>query len=189
MGVSTASWVIDDFDDRATRRTSCRPTVLLLRAFRLTTTNSNEWYVLRPPQSSSDWAAYHSIRRDSIFALYLPERGYDEKHPDEFKPGNLPHILVYREEVVGTVRVDLIDRIRAGFRLIGIRTGLQRQGHGAALLLLSEQLARRLGRREITINATSRSLPFYLKHGYAEGEWRDNGPVPDQLIRVGKHLP
>src|ERR1700726_3719205 len=85
-------------------------------------TNANEWYVLRPPQSSLDWAAYHWIRWDSIFALYLPEQGYDEQHPDEFKPGNRPQVLVYRDEVVGTVRIDLIDPSRAGLRLIGIRT-------------------------------------------------------------------
>ena len=80
-------------------------------------TSANEWYVLRPPQSSDDWAAYHSIRRDSIFALYLPEQRYDEQHPDELKPGNRPHVLVHRDEVVGTVRIDLIDPVRAGLRL------------------------------------------------------------------------
>jgi GNAT superfamily N-acetyltransferase len=176
-------------DAAGTRWTASRPAAFRATALLLTMTNANEWYALRPPQSSGDWAAYHSIRRDSIFALYLPEQRYDEQHPDEFKPENRPHVLTYRDEVVGTVRIDLIDLTRAGLRLIGIRTVLQRQGHGAALLRLAEQEAHRLGRREITINATSRSLPFYLKHGYAEGAWKDNGPVPDRLIRVGKHLP
>ena len=32
------------------------------------------------------------------------------------------------------------------------------------------------------------SLSFYLASGYREGEWRDAGPVPANLIRVGKRL-
>jgi GNAT superfamily N-acetyltransferase len=146
-------------------------------------------HFLRPTVSVEDWAAYHAIRRDSIFALYFSSQEYDEKHPDELKLGNLPHVLVFGDEVVGTARIDLIDQTRAGLRLIGIKAGLQRQGHGTALLLLAEQLVSVLGKREIIINATTRSLPFYIKHGYAEGEWKDVGPVPHQLIRVGKRLP
>jgi GNAT superfamily N-acetyltransferase len=144
---------------------------------------------LRPTRSADDWAAYHAIRRDSIFALYFAGQVYDENHPDEFKPGNLPHVLVQGDEVVGTVRIDLLDDIRAGFRLIGVRSDRQRRGHGSTLLVLAERLVHRLGKREITINATTRSLPFYLAHGYVNGEWRDIGPVPEQLIRVGKRLP
>jgi GNAT superfamily N-acetyltransferase len=150
--------------------------------------NANGPHSLRPTQSDDDWIAYHAIRRESIFALYFTAEAYDEKHSDESRPENLPHVLVCGEAVVGTVRIDLIDRTRAGFRLIGIKAGLQRQGHGTVLLRLAEQLVLGRGRREITINATARSLPFYLKHGYAEGPWKDAGPVLDQLIRVGKRL-
>jgi hypothetical protein len=32
------------------------------------------------------------------------------------------------------------------------------------------------------------SLAFYLANGYREGEWRDKGPVPATLIRVGKRV-
>src|SRR5258708_34371258 len=150
--------------------------------------SANGPHRLRPTESAADWIAYHAIRRESIFALYFTAEAYDEKHPDESRLENLSHVLVYGDAVVGTVRIDLIDRMRAGFRLIGIKAGLQRQGHGTALLGLAEQLVLRRGRREITINATARSLPFYLKHGYAEGQWKDAGPVLDQLIRVGKRL-
>src|SRR5258708_26717448 len=150
--------------------------------------SANGPHRLRPAESAEDWIAYHAIRRESIFARYFTEEAYDEKHPDESRPENLPHVLVFGDAVVGTVRIDLIDQVRAGFRLIGIRAGLQRQGHGTILLHLAERRVLHRGRREITINATARSLPFYLKHGYAEGQWKDAGPVPDQLIGVGKRL-
>ena len=40
-------------------------------------------HVLMPPRSSEDWTAYHAIRRDSIFALHLPDQSYDPNDPDE----------------------------------------------------------------------------------------------------------
>jgi len=150
--------------------------------------DSDKLYVLRPAQSENDWAAYHAIRRDAIFALYFPHQPYDDTHPDEFKPGNLPLVLLHGGEAVGTVRIDFLDQTRAGLRLIAVKPGLQRLGHGTALLDAAESFLKQRGTREITINATSLSLPFYLGHGYRRGEWKDAGPVPEGLIRVGKRL-
>jgi GNAT superfamily N-acetyltransferase len=149
---------------------------------------SHERYCLRRVQSRQDWAAYHAIRRGAIFATLLPDQAYDESDVDERKPGNLPHVLVHDGEVVGTVRIDLIDDTQAGLRLIGIRPDVQRQGHGAVLLALAEQAARAFGRTEVVINAHPTSLTFYLANGYREGAWRDKEPVPAALIRVGKRL-
>jgi GNAT superfamily N-acetyltransferase len=145
-------------------------------------------YSLRLVRTAQDWIAYHAIRRDSIFAPLLPGQAYDESDPDEFRPGNLPHVLVRDGKIVGTVRIDLIDATQAGLRLIGIRNDLQRQGHGAVLLKLAEETAQALGRTEAVINAHPTSLTFYLANGYREGGWRDAGPVPATLIRVGKRL-
>ncbi len=152
------------------------------------TAKSRADHELRPAQSSDDWRAYHAIRRDSIFAPLLPGQVYDERDADEFKPGNLPHVLIHAGEIVGTVRIDLIDDVQAGLRLIGIRNDQQRQGHGAALLRLAEQVARGFGRSEVVINSHPTSLRFYLANGYAPGDWRDAGPVHPDLIRVGKAL-
>jgi GNAT superfamily N-acetyltransferase len=143
---------------------------------------------LRPAQSPADWSAYHAIRRDAIFAPLLPGQPYDESDAAEFKPGNMPHVLTRAGEIVGAVRIDLIDDTQAGLRLIGIRNGLQRQGHGAALLRLAERVARDFGRSEVVINAHPTSLQFYLANGYTQGNWRDAGPVHPDLIRVGKVL-
>lgn len=145
-------------------------------------------YTLRPPQSSDDWIAYHAIRRDAIFAPLLPGQAYDEHDPDEFMPGHIPHLLVRDGEIVGTVRIDLIDHAQAGLRLIGIRNDLQRQGHGAVLLQLAERAAHVFGRTIVVINAHPTSLTFYLANGYRIGDWQDAGPVPATLIRVGKRL-
>jgi GNAT superfamily N-acetyltransferase len=150
--------------------------------------SSHARYTLQPVQSPQDWTAYHAIRRDAIFAALLPGQVYDENDADELKFGNLPHVLLYDGEVVGTVRIDLIDDTQAGLRLIGIRPDVQRQGHGAVLLALAEQAARTCGRTEVVINAHATSLAFYVANGYREGAWRDKGPVPATLIRVGKRV-
>lgn len=145
-------------------------------------------YALRPPQSSADWGAYHAIRRDAIFTPLLPLQDYDEHDADEFKPDHLPHLLVCDGEIVGTVRIDLIDHAHAGLRLIGIRRDVQRRGHGSTLLRLAESAARTFGRTIVVINAHPTSLTFYLANGYRRGDWKDAGPVPANLVRVGKWL-
>lgn len=150
---------------------------------------SVERYHLQPVRSPHEWSAYHAIRRDAIFAALLPGQHYDERDPDEFAPEHFPHVLVYDGEIVGTVRIDLIDEKVAGLRLIGVRGDLQRQGHGRVLLRLVEQTARAFGKTEIVINAHPSSLAFYVANGYREGEWDDAGPPRPGLIRVGKRLP
>ena len=109
----------------------------------LSTADGEGLHELRRVLSPSDWRAYHAIRRDTIFAPLLPGHSYDEADADEFRPGHLPHVLIFAGDIVGVVRIDLIDEVQVGLRLIGIRTGSQRQGHGAALLRLAEQIARR----------------------------------------------
>jgi len=146
-------------------------------------------YRLQPVRSSREWAAYHAIRRDAIFASLLPNQVYDEHDPDEFAPGHFPHLLLRDGEVLGTVRIDLIGKSAAALRLIGIRPDVQRQGHGRTLLKLAEEAARARGKAEIVINAHPSSLDFYLANGYRGGEWADRGPIPSGLVRVGKRLP
>ena len=145
-------------------------------------------HALRPVRSPQEWAAYHAIRRQAIFAALLPDQAYDENDPDEVAPGNFPHVLLRDGKIVGVVRIDLIGS-RACLRLVGIRSDLQRQGHGRVLLRLAEDAARRLGKTEIIINAHPTSLAFYLANGYRQGEWGDAGLLPVTLIRVGKRLP
>jgi N-acetylglutamate synthase-like GNAT family acetyltransferase len=148
-----------------------------------------ERYALRPARSPREWAAYHAIRRDAIFAALLPGQPYDEQDADEFVPDHCPHVLLRDDEVVGVVRIDLIGKKQAGLRLVAIRGDLQRRGHGRILLRLAEEAAHALGRTEIVINAHPTSLGFYLANGYREGEWSDVRPLPASLIRVGKRLP
>lgn len=145
-------------------------------------------YRLDPARSPEEWAAYHAIRREAIFAALLPGVPYDPGHPGEFKPGRLPVVLKHHGEVIGVMRIDLVDAQRAGFRLIAIRPDVQRGSHGRVLMALAEQRAQQMGCSEAVINAHPTALGFYLGLGYAEGDWVDAGPPPPGTIRIGKAL-
>jgi GNAT superfamily N-acetyltransferase len=143
---------------------------------------------LRRVDSRADWAAYHDIRRTELFQAYRPDLVYDPDHPDEHEPSNLPHVLDLDGVVVGTVRIDLMGADRAAFRLIAVRRDVQRRGHGRVLLRLAEQLVSDLGCAQVTINSTRPALPFYLRNGYAPGDWHDIEAPHADTVRVGRML-
>ena len=143
---------------------------------------------LARPANAAAWAAYHDIRRTEIFERYFPAQTYDPEHADEFKELNFPHLLRHDGEAIGTIRIDILGDARAAFRLIAIRSDVQRQGHGTMLLRLAEQRAISFGCREIVLNAVKPALGFYRKHGYEPGPWFDVEPERDHSMRVGKRL-
>src|SRR5690554_1440722 len=71
----------------------------------LPTADGEGLHELRRVLSPSDWRAYHAIRRDTIFAPLLPGHLYDEADADEFRPGHLPHVLIFAGDIVGVVRI------------------------------------------------------------------------------------
>ena len=131
---------------------------------------STEYEILQP-SSSKDWDAYHEIRRISLFE----ERGrygvYDTSHPDEFKEGNYPFLLDFKQVPVATVRIDLVDGGRAIMRLVAVHPRCRRRGHGRVLLQFAEDFARTHGCVQADSNAAVDALPFYKKLGYAEEAW------------------
>lgn len=139
-------------------------------------------YVLRPPTSPDDWTAYHEIRRRAIFDVYHRDVAYKIDHPDEDKRGNFPMVLVTDGMIVGTVRVDLVDADRAALRLVAIAPEEQGRGHGAVLLKLAEDFARRRGRRRIVLHGNPPTIGFYLQHGYVEAPWEDDPALGDSIV-------
>jgi GNAT superfamily N-acetyltransferase len=68
---------------------------------------------------------------------------------------------------VGTVRLDTRPDSTAIVRLVAIREDHQRRGHGSVLLRETEELARRLGVKELRVHAAPDAVVFYEKHGYS----------------------
>jgi GNAT superfamily N-acetyltransferase len=128
--------------------------------------NSMSKYELIRLETPADWDGYHTIRQRVLFEA----RGlsnYDPNGPDERKPENLSLLLKFENIPVGTVRLDTRPDSTAIVRLVAIREDHQRRGHGSVLLRETEELARRLGVKELCVHAAPDAVVFYEKHGYS----------------------
>jgi GNAT superfamily N-acetyltransferase len=127
-------------------------------------------YDLSLAESAEDQAAYHHIRRTVLFEA----RGrfdYVTDGPDEQKAENLSLLLKYRDQPIGTVRLDQRPDGKAIVRLVAIVTPLQRQGHGTVLMDRVEKLAASLGVSELFVHAAPDAVGFYQKRGYRPFEF------------------
>jgi len=139
---------------------------------------------LRAPASDDEWRRMHDIRRQVLFENRGKGDTYIQNHPDDAKPGNHPLVLVYLDEVIGVVRVDVAEEV-AWFRRVAIREDLQRLGHGRVLLQLAEAFAKAEGCNEVRSNAAVEAIGFYERSGYA----RDlSTSSPANSVRVWKSL-
>jgi GNAT superfamily N-acetyltransferase len=125
-------------------------------------------YDLRAPSTAAEWRAYHDIRRTVLW----DRRGkteYDEHHPDETRAGNHPLILFVDDEPVGVLRLDVADRT-AVVRRVAVDERRQRQGHGRAMLAMTEDFARARGCEAARSYVDADAVGFYERCGYARVE-------------------
>jgi predicted GNAT family N-acyltransferase len=142
-----------------------------------------------PVRDPGHIAAYHDIRRLELFARYDPAIRYLPSIANEDAPNHLGHVLLRDQEVVGTMRIDLLDRTRAGFRLVAVKGAYKNRGFGAVMMERSEALVVAYGRCSVVINAARPAADFYRRHGYSEGDWTDVRPYdPITQVRLGKWL-
>ncbi|MDD5751359.1 MAG: GNAT family N-acetyltransferase, partial [Candidatus Peribacteraceae bacterium] len=123
--------------------------------------------VLRAPKNKKELEAMHDLRIREIFKPYHPKTEYDRSHPDDKHPDHELLVFVRKEKVIGTVRLDWLDKNRVAFRLVAIDKKQQGKGLGALLLKKAEAIALQNGRHEIFLNAEDSVIPFYEKQGYA----------------------
>ena len=139
---------------------------------------------LRAPVNDEEWRALHDIRRKVLFENRGKFDTYIENHPDDFKAGHYPLVLVYKNAVIGVVRVEINETV-AWLRRVAIGEALQRQGYGRVLLQLAEAFAKSQGCGEVWSNAAVEAVGFYERCGYA----RDLAePAPGNSVRVRKPL-
>lgn len=126
-------------------------------------------YVLVSPMDARDWASYHDIRRRVLFEARGQFGVYDEHHPDERAAGHFPMLLLYRDDPVGVVRIDIVGT-EALLRRVAVRSDVQRRGHGRALIALAEQFARSKQCDRLVSRVASDAVDFYRKCGFAMNE-------------------
>ena len=63
--------------------------------------------MLVSPADPGSWRRYHEIRRHVLFEARGRFGIYDEDHPDERVPGHYPKLLLFRNDPVGVLRIDI----------------------------------------------------------------------------------
>jgi GNAT superfamily N-acetyltransferase len=132
---------------------------------------SDPQYSLIRVETQEHWQAYHDIRRTVLFE----DRGhfgkYDPNHPDDRAENNHPLLLLYKNEPIGAIRVDLLSGQTAIMRTVAIRKHHQRQGHGRTLLRLAEAFAQDHGCKSAVTISAGDAVPFYQACGYKVHDW------------------
>ncbi len=141
-------------------------------------------YELRAPANADEWHALHAIRRKVLFENRGKFGTYIENHPDDFKAGHHPLVLLYKGVVIGVVRVEIVGTT-AWLRRVAIREDLQRMGHGRVLLRLAEAFAKGEGCDEMLSNAAVEAVEFYQRCGYTPDL---SEPGPPNSVRMRKLL-
>jgi len=147
---------------------------------------SKEGYRLRSPNTKAEWDAYHKIRIAEIHNKYCPELVYNYADPEEKLKTNFGFVFVDtslpKNEILGVIRVDLLNSHEAAFRWVAITHELQRKGLGRRMLEVAERFVENQGRKLIRVPAEDDSKGFYEKLGYRYRNWphnpKDAGNVP-----------
>jgi GNAT superfamily N-acetyltransferase len=140
------------------------------------------------PRNASEWRAYHDIRRTVLFEARGLFGVYDENHPDERAPNNHPKILVYIDDPVGVVRIDIEGAV-AILRRVAIRSDVQGHGHGRVLLNLAQQFAEQSGCTQLAAFVAPEAVGFYQRNGFHVDEQRVIGPSGHESTFMTKGLP
>lgn len=125
---------------------------------------------LKRVTTPDDWAAMHAIRRAELIRPGRHDVAYNENHPDDRAPDNIPFLLLEGARPIGITRLDLRGD-SAVVRLVAITAAEQRRGHGRALSQLIDAEARQRGVRTLLVNAAQDAVGFYEKTGWRQVEW------------------
>jgi N-acetylglutamate synthase-like GNAT family acetyltransferase len=139
-------------------------------------------YELRRPQTQEEWREFHSIRRKVLFENRGKGDSYLDNHPDDFKSGNHPLILIHKGHVIGVCRLDEAET-ELWLRRVAIREELQRLGHGRVFLRLVEHFAVQLGGKGIRTNAAIEAIGFYERCNYCRDSGRDSPPNSVSMVK------
>lgn len=146
-------------------------------------------FLLHSPRNRSEWEAYHSIRQFQVHQKYCFETIYDPNDSDEKDIHNYP--LVFRknnlDEILGTIRIDLLPNNEASFRWVAIDSSHTNKGLGTQMLLCAEKFLLDRGISLVRIPSAIDSHGFYARLGYKELPWPDM-PEGCRAIFLAKQL-
>ncbi len=129
-------------------------------------------FVLRPPQTPEELAAYFDLRWRILRAPWNQPRGSEK---DEFEQAAV-HLMALEaktNELAGVGRLHFPTSLQAQVRFMAVAPEWRGKGVGGLILGELERLAREKRVSEIVLNGRENAIQFYQKRGYAV-----EGPAP-----------
>jgi ribosomal protein S18 acetylase RimI-like enzyme len=113
------------------------------------------------PEHAATIELRHEVMRKPLGLSFPPEELASEK---EFH-----HIACHRgDKLAGCLVLAPAGNSDIQMKQVAVIPDLQRQGIGQAMVAFSEDLARRLGYRRMTLHARETAVEFYERYGYAK---------------------
>jgi GrpB-like predicted nucleotidyltransferase (UPF0157 family)/GNAT superfamily N-acetyltransferase len=137
--------------------------------------------------TSSEWEAYHRIRKEQIFDLLGIT--YDPNHPTLKKENHFHFVLSLGTTIIGVAHIELLDDKRAALRPFAIDTPYQNQSMGSWFLTQLERWITHQQRSEIVLHANPQAVQFYKRLGYAEKLFIEEGNIDLDSVDMVKQLP
>lgn len=123
-------------------------------------------YVLNFCVHYQEWAAYHRIHEEQIFAPL--QREYDRTHPS-LSAENHYHLVLYKgTTIVAAAHLEFLSRDEVLLHTIAIDTGYQKQGLGTVMMRDIERWIKNHGCARIHVKAPSFVAAFFRKRGYVD---------------------
>lgn len=144
--------------------------------------------VLRSPYTSTEWAAYHELRRTELFNRYLPNVEYDPLFAENWAAGVFHQGVFAAGEFLACLQIDISDMNEASFHLVAVQPALRGRGIGRFLLAEGERFARVNGRSRLRVFAEPQALGFYRSLGFVDGPDWARTPASEQAVALKKQL-
>lgn len=112
------------------------------------------------PEYDEAVALRYEVLRRPLGLSYTPEQLAGE--------WNNLHIAAFENsgKMVGYLNLTPVDADEVKMRQVAVDPDKQGRGIGAAMVAFSEELAKNLNFKEITLHARKSAVPFYLRLGY-----------------------
>ncbi|SHJ68706.1 Predicted N-acyltransferase, GNAT family [Hymenobacter daecheongensis DSM 21074] len=124
-------------------------------------------FLLAPPRSPADFAAYYHLRYQVLRQPWNQPEG-SERADDDDAP-TTRHLMLHTPDgqLAGVGRLSPGGPAQAQVRFMAVAPAWQGHGVGRQLLEALEAEARRQGFAECVLHAREAAVPFYTRLGYA----------------------
>lgn len=119
--------------------------------------------ILRFTENTDDVQQAFALRWEVLRKAWGQPKGSEQ---DELENESFTAIALYRQQVIATGRIQLVQPDMAQIRYMAVTPAWKGKGAGRQVLELLEKKARDLGVKTIMLNARDNAIPFYLRNKY-----------------------